>query len=359
MAKFFLGSSGPGEFFSLFDELTPNAQGYVFILKGGPGTGKSTLMKNIAKAASDVGIDCDSIYCSSDPDSLDGLVFYDANMSVADGTAPHTMDPHYPGATGEIVNLGECWNADMLIDRREDIIRLTDLNAACHARCKRFLDAAFSLYSCAVRLIRPSVDYERLSRYTSRCASRMFPMPNGRIGAEKKRLLDAVTPEGYIFLSETANQMCANAVIFEEDYACASMLIVDELRRYALGNGLDIITSPSFTGESGIRHLIIPSLSLGFFVSDFLCPVELENAKRVATRRFYEPNTLLSHRVRLNFSKKACSEMLAEAVSALRDAKKIHDELEEIYINAMDFSLLSEFEKSIMSRLLTRAKKTE
>lgn len=354
MIKYFLGSSAPGGFFSLFDELTPTPQGYIFILKGGPGTGKSTLMKNVAAAAEAAGIACERICCSSDPASLDGVILPSINMQLADGTTPHTLEPKYPGALGEIVNLGEFWNSDSLADSREEIIRLTDMNAACHARCKRFLDAAFSLHSCAVRLLQPCVDGERLRRYASRCASRSFPRPSGKIGSEKKRLLEAITPDGYIFLTETAEAMCDSAFIFEEDFACASLLVVDELRQYALGNGLDVITSPCFTGEALPRHLIIPSLSLGFFTSDCFCSVTLKNAKTAAARRFYEPNTLSRYRVRLNFSKKACGEMLAEAVSALTEAKEIHDRLETPYINSMDFDRLKNCEKALIEKIVSQ-----
>ena len=352
MIKYFLGSSAPGGFFSLFGELSAK-DGYLFILKGGPGTGKSTLMKNLAKFAEENAVECERICCASDPESLDAVIFPSLNICVADGTAPHTLEPRYPGAASEIVNLGDCWNHGALTERREEIVRLTDSNAACHARCRRFLDAAFSLHSCSVRLLTPNIDGERLSRYASRCASRMFTPPNGRIGSEKKRLLDAITPQGYIFLSQTAAEGCGTAVIFQEDYACASLLLIDELRRYALGNGLDVISSPSITGDTGTRHLIIPSLSLGFFTSDFLCPAELEKAKTVAARRFYAPDTFARHRVRLNFSKKACGEMLSEAVAALDEAKAVHTDLESLYVSAMDFDKLNAFEKFLEERIFS------
>ena len=46
---YFLGSSGKNGFFSCFSQLTPKIEGqYTYIIKGGPGTGKSTLMRKIA-----------------------------------------------------------------------------------------------------------------------------------------------------------------------------------------------------------------------------------------------------------------------------------------------------------------------
>ena len=45
---FFLGSSGPSGFKTDFGKIINKPEYYTYILKGGPGTGKSTLMKKIA-----------------------------------------------------------------------------------------------------------------------------------------------------------------------------------------------------------------------------------------------------------------------------------------------------------------------
>lgn len=43
---YFLGCSSPEGFHSFFGELCPaHSGGYTYIIKGGPGTGKSSLMK--------------------------------------------------------------------------------------------------------------------------------------------------------------------------------------------------------------------------------------------------------------------------------------------------------------------------
>lgn len=47
--RFFLGAEFPQGFVSLFDQLEHGKDGWrMFVMKGGPGSGKSTLMKKIA-----------------------------------------------------------------------------------------------------------------------------------------------------------------------------------------------------------------------------------------------------------------------------------------------------------------------
>lgn len=350
--SYFLGSSGRNGFFSCFSQLTPKIEGqYTYIIKGGPGTGKSSLMRKIADKMEKRDIDCERIYCSSDPDSLDAVIFPSLRVSIADGTSPHTLDPDYPGATGEIINLGECWNKQMLFDNKEKIIALTDKNKECHRRCRRFVDSAFSIYGDGEKICRDSVDKERLMRYASRVANRHFKKPSGRIGLEKIRLLDAITPKGYYFLSETVGEMCDTTVVFEDDFGVASSMLIGEIRSYALASGFSVISSPFVGNEKQLRHIIIKELALGFFTCDKLCEPDIIPTKTVSLRRFYSANELALHRARLNFSKKASKELMNEAVCALRMAKDEHDALEKCYIDAMDFGKLAKIAESLIERI--------
>ena len=71
--QFFAGSNTPYGFYSLFHYIPGQGDRRLIIIKGGPGTGKSTLMKGIGRRALEQGFDIEQFYCSSDPNSLDGL----------------------------------------------------------------------------------------------------------------------------------------------------------------------------------------------------------------------------------------------------------------------------------------------
>lgn len=90
LPKYFLGANTPSGFVSRFDHLyDPDDGWFAYILKGGPGTGKSTLMKRAAKEACSAQIKTELIYCSSDPHSLDAVIFPEIKVCIVDGTAPH------------------------------------------------------------------------------------------------------------------------------------------------------------------------------------------------------------------------------------------------------------------------------
>ena len=67
-----------------------------YLIKGGPGTGKSTFMKKVAEAAEDCGMSVERYRCSSDPNSLDGVII-NKNVAVIDSTAPHAEEWVSPG----------------------------------------------------------------------------------------------------------------------------------------------------------------------------------------------------------------------------------------------------------------------
>lgn len=100
--QFYLGANSPTGFYSLYDQLLDPAQAEdIIILKGGPGCGKSSLMRRVAGAMEARGLQVEYIVCSGDPDSLDAVVLPQLKTALVDGTAPHGIAPkgHRPPAS--------------------------------------------------------------------------------------------------------------------------------------------------------------------------------------------------------------------------------------------------------------------
>ena len=88
--RFYLGANSPAGFYSLYDQLIDPAQAAdILILKGGPGCGKSSLMRKVGAAMEGQGLAVEYIQCSGDPDSLDAVVFPALTPAIVAGTARH------------------------------------------------------------------------------------------------------------------------------------------------------------------------------------------------------------------------------------------------------------------------------
>ena len=122
---------------------SPHTIDKLFIIKGGPGTGKSTLMRRIDEQYSER-FDTTVILCSSDPESYDGVIIEKDEKAIAlvDGTAPHVMEPMYPGAVEEIVNLGDSFDYEALRSRKNEIAALSDKKKAAYKRAYNALGIA-------------------------------------------------------------------------------------------------------------------------------------------------------------------------------------------------------------------------
>ena len=94
ITNFFLGANSGSGFQDLFSEIMDLEDTFdLMILKGGPGVGKNTFMREIGRAMEEAGTDVEYLHCSGDPDSLDGVVIPAIRCAVCDGTSPHGMAP--------------------------------------------------------------------------------------------------------------------------------------------------------------------------------------------------------------------------------------------------------------------------
>ncbi|SMB80482.1 hypothetical protein SAMN00017405_0883 [Desulfonispora thiosulfatigenes DSM 11270] len=87
--RFFAGGNTSEGFYSFYHYMVKPDATRFFIIKGGSGTGKSTFMRYIGKEMASRGYELEYHHCSSDFNSIDGVVIKDLDIGLVDGTAPH------------------------------------------------------------------------------------------------------------------------------------------------------------------------------------------------------------------------------------------------------------------------------
>ncbi|MCI8497578.1 MAG: hypothetical protein HFE85_04940 [Clostridiales bacterium] len=353
--RFFLGSNSPYGFVSRFNTLYDPQDGWrAFLIKGGPGTGKSGLMKRIAQTVADAGFRVEYVYCSSDPDSLDAVIVPELKICLADATAPHVIEPKFPGAVETLVHLGDFWDPSKLYDNREEVIELTKSCSAVHEQAGRFLSAAGSLIHDTRRYALECTDLSKVARYASRLARRELGGMAEKSGKESVRLLSAVTMHGVLFFEETVAAMCPRVFVLEDEYGAVASLLMAHLRTHALAAGHDIITCYcSMSPHDKPEQILIPSLGIAFVTSNSWHPYRETPYRRIHVQRFLDMPALREHKQRISFNKRAARELIAQASSLMLSAKAMHDELESYYISAMDFEKVDAKGNEIAQRILS------
>lgn len=131
--RFFLGANSSQGFVSFFENaLEDDAIRQNFIFKGGPGCGKSTAMKQAAQEGLRRQQPMEIIHCSSDPSSLDGVLFLRQGKALYDGTAPHTIDLPFPGAQGGYILPPPFLSEEELVQKADALQQVQQKLSACY-----------------------------------------------------------------------------------------------------------------------------------------------------------------------------------------------------------------------------------
>lgn len=355
LLDFFLGANSPAGFAGYFDELLNIQNGHrCYVIKGGPGTGKSSLMKRVAGALEGADERIEQIHCSSDPDSLDGVIGKTANISIADGTAPHVIEPEYPGACQTTVNLCEYWDENLLDQSREEIVAACQKNKAFHARCTRYLKAAHSLLADNEAIAAECTDYRKVMLFAKKLIHKELPVKRGAQGKEHKRLLSAVTPKGILVYGESVSALCERVYVVRDDFGAVSRVLMNELRSAALAAGYEVYTCYCPLDASKVEHVLIPELSLGFVTANKFVDTKVQPFRAVNFSRFTNVEKLRRKKQRISFNKKAAAELFEEAVSVLKQAKANHDAIESYYLAAIDFDKVDKKAKEVTDAVVKR-----
>lgn len=152
----FLGAATPQGAKDCVPNLTEGLKRY--LIKGRPGSGKSTMLKKIAAAGTERGYDVEIYHCGFDPNSLDMIIVRDVNFAIFDSTAPHEYFPE--GGTDEIVDMySRCIQPGTDEKLEEAINPIKERYAAQMKRSIQFLTDAKSLQDQLDEIYAPSIDF--------------------------------------------------------------------------------------------------------------------------------------------------------------------------------------------------------
>lgn len=329
MAKskgYYAAANTSGGFLSLFGEIfAPRGLSRLYILKGGPGTGKSTFMYSIGKAAAERGLETEYYYCSADTGSLDGVKIPSLGIAVADGTPPHAIEPRYPGACEKIINLGANFDETALRGNRAEIERLTDECTACYGRGARFLAAAGETELLYMETASQAFDFEKAGKAVRRILSRAKPEGGGYT----ERYISALGTRGGAHVYNPLEK--GESACFISGKYGAGKLFIGLLCEEAIKRGYTVLRFPDVLLHDRTEAVYIKELATRFSISE-------EGGKELNAMRFVKGDVLSENRGKLRFAEKCREALLQGALAELAKMGRTHDELEKYYISAMNFA---------------------
>ncbi len=345
---YFAASNSASGFHSDYPACFENARiGRLYAVKGGPGTGKSRFLREVAEYGAARGRHAEYIYCSSDPDSLDGVILTQegqTGIALLDATAPHVYEPNRPGYREEIVNLGAFWDAEQLRARAGEIAALNRRKQEAYRRAYRYLAGYGEMTATRDELVEPFLRKDAIRKFAEKL---IRDLPQGEGFNPQTALIRSVGMRGIVAFDTYAAMAEKRCVV--EDCRGSAAILMETIYELAKEKQLAIRVS---------HDPLIPEKLDGIFLKDAKLAILVSGEgeikgehRRVSMRRFVETGAMHDVRGELNFAERMRRAMLEGAVEMLEEVRNIHFRVEDIYIKAMDFGAKETFTKAFCESL--------
>jgi Cdc6-like AAA superfamily ATPase len=355
---YFAGGNTAKGFYSLYDSNLAGLE-RLFILKGGPGSGKSTIMKKIGQEWLDKDYDIEYLHCSSDNDSIDGVIIPALKIGLVDGTAPHVIEPKAPGAIEEYVNLGAAWNSQQLASERAAIIRLTN------ARSKSF-EKAYSLFAEALKIhdewediYKSNIDFAKLNGLTNKLIESFYrDIVLNKKSDVRHRFLGAATPTGAVDFIPNITEGIQKRYFLKGRPGSGKSTMLKKIAKAAEQRGFDVEVYHCGFDPHSLDMVIVREVGIAIFDStsphEYFPSCEGDEIIDIYKTAIL-PGTDEIYADQIKDVSSRYRDKMNEATANLVKAKDAHDELEKIYVKAMDFTAIDDIQRDIHEQIIERA----
>jgi len=331
----------------------------VFILKGGPGVGKSTFMRKIGDEMTERGYDIEHHHCSSDNGSLDGVVIPALGIALIDGTSPHIVDPRYPGAVDEIINLGEYWDEAKLRAGREQILADSDLLGQLFPAAYCQLAEAKIARDDAESYVAGCMDFLSVNKITLDLIGEIIEdlQSSGKTPLARHLFCSAITPDGVKHFIESLLGGIEKLYLIKGLPGSGRSYLVETIAREAQLRGLDTEVYHCAFEPLKVDLVIIPEAKSAVlkdveevgFKSDIVKGLDTNT---VDLNSCLNQTKLEGGKDRLFSARQRYTAAFERAVGYISEAKRVHDHMESFYVPAMDFEAIGEKRNNTLQRIL-------
>ena len=338
--EFFASANGYHGFRSYFaDVFNSREHTAVYVLKGGPGTGKSTMLKRLCAYCESARLEYEIFRCSSDPHSLDGIIIRSGDLSVAvlDGTAPHMRDAEIPGAVDELINLGGAWKVPYLRDKRDEIIFLNSKKSKAYFEAYLCLRKS-SIFDTNIKAEISSVFNFEACKAACREVAEQFS--NGTKEGRRVRLISSFSKFGYCtsdnFFKDRKNLFCVKGVLGSD-------------RLFM--NTLVSVLKDAFIPTVVIPSPLDPDSYEGVIVGDAVITVFEKGELLCDSRSFLLCDALEELEENLRPMTEGRDHYMKLAAAELERASEYHFALEDLYTPCMDFDILDQTYAQLLEKI--------
>ncbi len=332
-------------FYNYFNNIiSPEEAERIYILKGGPGVGKSSFMKKFAKFLSELETPVEYIHCSTDYNSLDGIFVPEYKWLMVDGTSPHVVEPKFPGLVDEILDFAQYLDKEELKQHANEIKKVNKEKSRFYQSAYRYLEMAAIILNEINQIYDDLTDDNKKRLEVKKLISDLDELlvekketknlKEHTKGKLRRLFSEAYTASGYI---SYINKLCKDKIVWEinspnHDYIAD---LLDKIVNYVSLLDYDVEAYYMAIFPKKLQHIYIKELNL--MIISFGTSSDKEEFK--------------SRQSEIDELNKLYDLILEKAINSFKIAKEKHELLEKIYIKSMDFDKVDLLYKEIIFKL--------
>jgi len=327
----------------------------IYILKGAPGSGKSTFIRLLGESLSEKGYEIEFWISALDPVNPDGVYIPRLGTAIINGSLPQPIDPRYPGATGHIIYLGDYRNKKEINGRAREIIDLIDRQEEQHSKADNVLRKASQVREQIKSAARACLNTGNIQLLIEELATELLREQPG----ERHYFASAVTADGVVnYIDEISNE-CRRRYILKGPPGSGKSLVMAELAHLAREKGYFLEYYHCGLEVDSIVMVIIRNLQLALIdggdIELSIKPWDIV-LDMAAYLDHYDPEAAAAQ------SSEACRNyeaLLLDAQDKLESAHTMLKELKKIYTGFMDFEQLDNRRREVLEEIINNGSRPQ
>lgn len=341
-------------FFSYYSNIiTQEEADRIFIIKGGPGVGKSTFMKRMGAKMQDMGYDVEYLHCSSDNSSLDGVKIPELKIAFIDGTAPHVVDPKSPGAVDEILNFGEFWDEEGIRAHKDEIIKTNKEIGYIFSRAYKYFKAAYTIYEGSTSIHAEALHNGEINKLAAELICDLFDGEAATVeeGKQRSMFASALTPNGYTNYLDSI-LTTEKTYEFKGGLGTGEDRILERIKTAAVERGHFVEAYYCALNPYKLDHLVIPGLNSAFTTTNFYHDSRVKKFATIDMHQYMNKDIIAHYKDDLYQNLTEFDNLMSTALLTISRAKALHDQLETYYAANIRFEEIDSYFEKILARIL-------
>ncbi|OMC98999.1 PRK06851 family protein [Paenibacillus sp. FSL R5-0636] len=351
--NFFAGGNTAHGFSNLYESSLQDLT-RLFVLKGGPGTGKTRIIREIGDLLAQQGYEIWLIHAASDNDSLDGVVIPELKVGIIDGTAPRVIKPELPEEAIVHVNLEQAVDTLQLSQRCVEIDSLVDQYTEEHELAYSGFAEALRIHDEWEAIYIATMNFQAADELNQEYIQLLYGDQNfEKVSRVDHRFLGAATPKGAVDFVPNLTAGLKRYLVKGRAGSGKSTLL-KKLAAEGIKRGVNVEIYHCGFDPNSLDMIIVREL--GFAIFDSTAPHEYFPDRATDEivdmySRCIQPGTDEAFAEAIAGIKERYSSTMKRSIQHLTDAKVFLDELKTIYAAATDFDHVDQIKSQIQQEI--------